>query len=64
MKKWIPKILACIVMVPVLIIAIIVSIGWNAFLITDLIFRDIKRGYIKEILNIKRNDKKGKEVYK
>jgi len=64
MKKWIPKILACIVMLPVLIVAIIVSIGWNIFLITDLIFKDIKRGYIKEILNIKRNDKTRNEGYK
>jgi len=58
MKKWIPKILAYIIMIPIMVIAIIGSLIWNVVLICDLIFRDIKRGYTKELNSIHRNDKK------
>ncbi len=64
MKKWIPKILAYILMLPILVIAIIGSLIWNVVLICDMIFRDIKRGYNKELNTIKRNDKKREESYK
>jgi hypothetical protein len=57
MKKWIPKILAYIVMIPILIIGIIGGIIWNIVLISDYIFRDMKRVTNKELKLIKRNDK-------
>ena len=57
-KRWIPKIVAYIVMIPILIIGIIVSIVWNTFLLGGLIFKDIKRGYGKELKSIHRNDEK------
>ena len=58
MKKWIPKILAYLIMIPIVIIGIVGGIIWNIVLIVDYIFRDIKRGYTKEIKSIHRNDKK------
>ena len=58
MKKWIPKILAYLIMIPIVIIGIVGGIIWNIVLIVDYIFRDIKRGYTKEIKSIKRNDQK------
>jgi hypothetical protein len=64
MKKWIPKILAYILMLPILVIAIIGSLIWNVVLIGDMIFRDIKRGYNKELNSIHRNDKKRQEEHK
>ena len=57
MKKWIPKILAYIVMIPILMIGIIGGIIWNIVLISDYIFRDMKRVTSKELKLIKRNDK-------
>jgi hypothetical protein len=57
MKKWIPKILAYIVMIPILMIGIIGGIIWNFVLISDYIFRDMKRVTNKELKLIKRNDK-------
>lgn len=64
MKRWIPKILAYILMLPILVIAIIASLIWNVVLVCDMIFRDIKRGYNKELNSIHRNDKKGQEGHK
>jgi hypothetical protein len=64
MKKWIPKILAYILMLPIMVIAIIGSLIWNVVLVCDLIFRDIKRGYNKELNSIHRNDKKRQEEHK
>ena len=64
MKKWIPKILAYIIMLPILVIAIIASLIWNVVLVCDMIFRDIKRGYNKELNSIQRNDKKREEEHK
>lgn len=58
MKKWIPKILAYIIMIPIVLIGLIGGIIWNIVLIGDYIFRDIKRGYTKEIKSINRNDQK------
>ena len=57
MKKWIPKILAMLVMIPILVIGIIGGIIWNIVLISDYIFRDMKRVTSKELKLIKRNDK-------
>ena len=57
MKKWIPKILAMLVMIPILVIGIIGGIIWNIVLIVDYIFRDMKRVTSKELKLIKRNDK-------
>jgi hypothetical protein len=58
MKKWIPKILAYIIMIPIVLIGIAGGIVWNIVLIGDYIFRDIKRGYNKELKSIHRNDQK------
>jgi len=57
MKKWIPKILAYIVMIPILVIGIIGGIIWNFVLISDYIFRDMNRVTNKEIKLFNRNDK-------
>lgn len=64
MKNWIPKILAYIIMIPIVAIGLIGGVVWNIFLIGDYIFRDIKRSYNKELNSIKRNDKKREEGYK
>jgi len=49
MTKWIPKILAVIIMIPILFIRVGVSIIWNGYLITNSIITDIKRrGFIGE----------------
>jgi hypothetical protein len=58
MIKWIPKILAYIVMMPILIIGIIVGIIWNIVLIGDYIFGDIRRKGKKEIQQINREQHK------
>lgn len=57
MKKWIPKILAYLIMIPILCIGIVISIIWNIVLVGDYIFRDVKRVTGKELKTIKRNDK-------
>ena len=59
MKKWIPKILAYLIMIPIVLIGIVGGIIWNVVLISDLIFRDIKRVTNKELKSIKQNDKGG-----
>ena len=47
MKNWIPRILAVIIMIPIVIIGVGVSIIWNGYLITNSIITDIKRrGFI------------------
>jgi hypothetical protein len=58
MKKWIPKILAYLIMIPIVVIGLIGGIIWNIVLIMDYIFRDIKRSYTKEIKSIHRHDQK------
>ena len=58
MKKWIPKILAILVMIPIVVIGIIGGIIWNIFLISDLIFKYTKRVILKELKLIKQNSKK------
>jgi hypothetical protein len=45
-------------MIPIVLIGLIGGIIWNIVLIMDYIFRDIKRGYTKEIKSIHRNDQK------
>jgi hypothetical protein len=64
MKKWIPKILAYIIMIPIVAIGLIGGIIWNVVLIMDYIFRDVKRSYKKELKTIQQNDKKREEGYK
>jgi len=64
MKKWIPRILAYIIMLPIVAIGLIGGIIWNVVLIMDYIFRDIKRSYKKELKTIQQNDKKREEGYK
>jgi beta-lactamase regulating signal transducer with metallopeptidase domain len=58
MKKWIPKILAILVMIPILLIGIIGGIIWNIVLIGDYIYRDIRRKGKKEIQQINREQQK------
>jgi hypothetical protein len=58
MKKWIPKILAYIIMIPIVVIGLVGGIIWNVVLIIDYIFRDIRRKYRKEIKQINREQHK------
>jgi hypothetical protein len=54
MKKWIPRILAYIIMLPIVLIGIVGGIIWNMVLIIDYIYRDIRRKGKKEIQQINR----------
>ncbi len=54
MIKWIPKILAYIIMLPIILIGICGGIIWNIVLIIDYIYRDIRRKGKKEIQQINR----------
>jgi len=57
MIKWIPKILAVIIMIPIVLIGVGLSIIWNTYLISDSIITDIKRrAFI-------RKKRKSKETY-
>jgi len=47
MSKGIIRILAMLVMIPIMFIGIGISIVWNSYLITHSIIRDIKRKYKK-----------------
>jgi hypothetical protein len=47
MKKWIPKILAVIIMIPIVVIGMGLSIIWNGYLITDSIILSIKRRLVR-----------------
>ena len=58
MKNWIPKLLAYIIMIPIVLIGIMGGVLWNVVLVSDYIFRDMKRVTNKELKLIKRNDKK------
>jgi len=58
MKKCIPKILAYIIMIPILIIGLVGGLIWNIILIGDYIYRDIRRTYRKEIKQINREQHK------
>ena len=58
MKKWIPKILAYIIMIPIVLIGIVGGIIWNTVLIGDYIYRDIRRKGKKEIQQINREPHK------
>jgi hypothetical protein len=64
MKKWIPKILAYIIMLPVLVFALTLSFIWNFILIVDMIWVNIIRRYKSGIKEIKKDDKKREESYK
>jgi cell division protein FtsX len=57
MKKWIPRILAVIIMIPIVLIGVGLSIIWNTYLISDSIITGIKRrAFI-------RKKRKSKETY-
>jgi hypothetical protein len=58
MKKWIPKILAYILMLPIVVIGLVGGIIWNIVLIIDYIYRDISRTAKKEIKQINREEHK------
>jgi hypothetical protein len=58
MKKWIPKILAYIIMIPIVLVGIVGGIIWNVVLIGDYIIRDIRRKGKKEIQQINREQHK------
>ena len=58
MKKWIPRILAYIIMLPIVLIGIVGGIIWNTVLIIDYIYRDIRRRGKKEIQQINREEHK------
>jgi hypothetical protein len=58
MKKWIPKILAYLLMIPIVIVGLVGGIIWNIVLIIDYIIRDIRRKYKKEIQQINREEHK------
>lgn len=58
MKKWIPRILAYIIMIPIILIGIVGGIIWNMVLIIDYIYRDIRRTTKKEIQQINREEHK------
>ena len=58
MKKWIPRILAYIIMLPIILIGLIGGIIWNMVLIIDYIYRDIRRTAKKEIQQINREEHK------
>ena len=58
MKKWIPRILAYIIMLPIILIGIGGGIIWNTVLIIDYIHRDIRRKGKKEIQQINREQHK------
>jgi hypothetical protein len=58
MKKWIPRILAYIIMLPIILIGIGGGIIWNMVLIGDYIVRDIRRKGKKEIQQINRDQHK------
>ncbi len=64
MKKWIPKILAYIIMLPILAIALVLSFVWNFVLIVDMIWVNIVRRYKSGIKEIKKDDKKREEEHK
>jgi hypothetical protein len=57
MIKWIPKILAVIIMIPIVLIGIGLSIIWNTYLISDSIITNIKRRAFA------RKKRKSKETY-
>jgi cell division protein FtsX len=57
MKNWIPRILAVIIMIPIVLIGVGLSIIWNTYLISDSIITGIKRrAFI-------RKKRKSKETY-
>lgn len=58
MIKWLPKILAYIIMIPIVLIGIVGGIIWNGVLIIDYIYRDIRRKGKKEIQQINREQHK------
>jgi hypothetical protein len=64
MKKCIPRILAYIIMIPLLLFSLVLSFIWNLILIGDLIWVNIIRRYKSGIKEVKKDDKKREESYK
>ena len=64
MKKCIPRILAYIIMIPLLLFSLVLSFIWNLILIGDLIWVNIIRRYKSGIKEVRKNDKKREESYK
>ena len=58
MKKCIPRILAYIIMLPIILIGIGGGIIWNMVLIIGYIYRDIRRKGKKEIQQINKEQHK------
>jgi hypothetical protein len=58
MIKWLPKILAYLIMIPIVLIGIVGGIIWNVILFGDYIYRDIRRQGKKEIQQIHREQHK------
>jgi MFS superfamily sulfate permease-like transporter len=54
MKKWIPKILAIIVMIPVFFIGITVGIIWNVYLLLNSMSFSFKRKWVAGIKEVKK----------
>jgi hypothetical protein len=54
MKKWIPKILAVIIMIPIFFIGIAVGVIWNIYLIANYILFRLKRKWIAGIKEVKK----------
>jgi len=49
MIKWIPKILAVIIMIPIVVIGVGIAIFWNGYLLTNSLITDIKRKSKKRV---------------
>ena len=64
MKKCIPRILAYIIMIPLLLFSLVLSFICNLILIGDLIWVNIIRRYKSGIKEVKKDDKKREESYK
>ena len=58
MIKWLTKILAYLIMIPIVLIGIVGGIIWNVILFGDCIYRDIRRKGKKEIQQINREQHK------
>jgi hypothetical protein len=54
MKKWIPKILAVIIMIPIMFIGIAVGIIWNLYLIANHISFRLKRKWSAGVKEVKK----------
>ena len=60
MKKWIPKILAVIVMIPIFFIGITMGIIWNLYLIANYILFRLKRKWKAGVKEVKKHHQEPK----